>query len=142
MISRDHSRPKFTSDDAKRIASEHYGVTGTIHELPSERDRNFRVISDSGESYILKISASSEKKQNLEFQVSAMKHIVEKDMVRCPRVLLSRTEEDLISVDDANGQPHYVRFLSFLEGNVFAKANPHSPDFLGRFGQFIGELSV
>ncbi|MGY5854133.1 MAG: phosphotransferase, partial [Candidatus Thorarchaeota archaeon] len=142
MLSRDHSRPKFTVDDAKRIALEHYGVDGTIQELSSERDRNFRVIADSGESYVLKISATSEERKNLEFQVSAMKHIAEKAIVRCPRVLPSTNGKDIISLDDGDGQPHFIRLLTFIDGNVFAEVNPHTTDFLEQFGQFLGNLSI
>ena len=47
--------PRFSCEDAARIASRIYGLSAHAHPLPSERDQNFRV----GE-FVLKI-ANAEK---------------------------------------------------------------------------------
>ena len=48
MSARDQYRPKFTDQDALRIAETLFGVVGSVKELPSERDRNFFLRTDSG----------------------------------------------------------------------------------------------
>ena len=47
--------PEFTVDEAGRIARELFGVAGTIKELGSNQDRNYRVDAADGR-FVLKIA--------------------------------------------------------------------------------------
>ncbi|MFX0044749.1 MAG: aminotransferase class III-fold pyridoxal phosphate-dependent enzyme [Candidatus Hermodarchaeota archaeon] len=142
MSFRDPSRPRFTEEDALQIADELYGITGSVTELPSERDRNYLVKAESGEEYVLKIAAVSEKREVLELQNSAMQHISEySDRVQCPRVIETSDGEQITSVDADEGNSHLVRMFTYLSGKVLAKVKPHSPELLRRLGESIGHLT-
>ncbi|MHA1962445.1 MAG: aminotransferase class III-fold pyridoxal phosphate-dependent enzyme [Candidatus Thorarchaeota archaeon] len=141
LSSKDQNRPQFADTDAQRIALELFGIEGSISELPSERDRNF-YFKKGPDEYVLKIAATSEVKENLEFQNSAMAHLASKSTaVPCPQVMLSKSGHEILSAEDSEGNSHFVRMLTYLPGKVLAKVNPHSPELLEELGSFMGQLS-
>lgn len=142
MSARDKYRPRFTPQDALRVAQEVFGITGSIQELPSERDRNFYLKTKSGDEYVLKIAASSEARETLEFQNQAMTHLIKKRVkFHSPRIIKALTGEQIAITKDSAGTPHYTRLLTYLPGKVFAEVNPHTKDLLFQFGVFLGSLT-
>jgi 4-aminobutyrate aminotransferase-like enzyme/Ser/Thr protein kinase RdoA (MazF antagonist) len=125
--------------DAVRLASDNYGLTGIVEELPSERDRNFRLTTRTGEDYILKIATVSETKDVLMLQNEAMAYLGKK--LQCPQVIRSKTGEDIIIAEDDEGIEHFVRILTFLPGKPFAEFKPHTSEVLQSIGKFVGRLS-
>lgn len=79
MISAIHDkaqpRPAFSEQDASRLASQLYGLTGSIKELTSERDQNFHIETEAGDQFVLKIAAADELRETLEFQNAVMTHL-------------------------------------------------------------------
>jgi Ser/Thr protein kinase RdoA (MazF antagonist) len=141
LSSKDQNRPQFADTDALEIALELFGIEGKIRELPSERDRNF-FIQKGPDEYVLKIAATSEIKENLEFQNSAMAHLASKSTtVPCPQVMLSKSGHEILTVEDSDGNTHFVRMLTYLPGKVLAKVKPHSAELLEELGVFMGQLS-
>lgn len=65
-------RPKFSFKEVPPLIQSLYGLSGVVRELPSERDQNFYFRETFGREYVLKISATAEKKEVLEFQNKAM----------------------------------------------------------------------
>jgi len=142
LSGRDQLRPQFSEVQALVIAKDVFGVVGEIRELPSERDRNFYLLTDVGEEYVLKIAATSEPRAILEFQNQAMRHLQKSaEGVRSSRIISTRSGEPIGVVDDAAGVSHFVRLVSYLPGKVMAEVNPHSAKFLQELGVFFGHLS-
>ncbi|MFW9834634.1 MAG: aminotransferase class III-fold pyridoxal phosphate-dependent enzyme, partial [Candidatus Thorarchaeota archaeon] len=143
MDVRDRERPKFNIEQARSITQSFYGLSGNFKELPSERDQNFHLMTPSGEEYVLKISADSEKKETLDFQNHAMHHIADRFTFHVsPRIQKTVSGEEIAQVETPEGSSHYVRLVSYLHGRVMSSVNPHSPDLLEDFGKFIGTLST
>ena len=72
----DNIRPPFSLDDARDIAAERYGIqTTSIHSLPSELDRNFRLCSADGSQFVLKIAHSSVSPSVLDLQNKTLRHL-------------------------------------------------------------------
>ncbi|TFG32894.1 aminotransferase class III-fold pyridoxal phosphate-dependent enzyme [Candidatus Thorarchaeota archaeon] len=143
MQSKDSERPPFNEKAAMTIAETLYDLKGTVYELPSERDRNFRLSTDTGEEYILKISAASEKMENLEFQNAVLNHLNDvRELLRFPRVVQSKSGCEIDTWEDTHGTRYFIRLLVYLPGVVLAKINPHSPDLLNSLGQSIGNLTI
>ncbi len=142
MSTKDQDRPDFTDQDAVRFADELFNIQGVVQELPSERDRNFYIKTKSGEEYVLKIAATSEQREILDFQNATMKHLRKQgSTVNYPQVHKARTGESIVTVSDTKGRPHFIRVLSYLPGKVFAKVTPHTLDLLFDLGKFIGQMS-
>ena len=57
----DHA-PTFSAQDAIRLAWDLYGIRGAATPLPSERDQNFLLETESGEHYVLKIANAQIRK--------------------------------------------------------------------------------
>jgi Ser/Thr protein kinase RdoA (MazF antagonist) len=68
MLDRNANRPRFTEEEARKIAESKFGVKGSVKELPSERDLNYHVRTELGVEYVLKIAAKSEKSEILDMQ--------------------------------------------------------------------------
>ena len=140
-MSSKHERPRFSGEDAVRLAEEIWGVTGTASELPSYLDRNYLITSDDTK-HVLKISATAEPKEVIEYQNHALEHL--KKTARnfsSPHVLPTLSGDSFANVEDDIQQPHFVRLFSFLPGRMLAEINPHTYDFLHDVGEFLGHLS-
>jgi 4-aminobutyrate aminotransferase-like enzyme/Ser/Thr protein kinase RdoA (MazF antagonist) len=67
--------PRFTADEAARIAAEVFGVHGSASDLGSERDQAF-LLDDGGAGRVLKISNSGEDPSALELEEAAIAHVM------------------------------------------------------------------
>ncbi|MFX0078251.1 MAG: aminotransferase class III-fold pyridoxal phosphate-dependent enzyme [Candidatus Hermodarchaeota archaeon] len=142
MSARDQYRPRFSEQDALRIAEKLFGVVGSVKELPSERDRNFFLQTDSGDEFVLKIAATSEKREILEFQNQAMDHLVKKGGEEiCPRVIKSLAGDWISVIEDADGAMSFVRLQNYIQGKILADVKPHNEELLYGLGVFIGSIS-
>ncbi len=141
MESRDQQRPNFKINEVSDIVKSLYDLSGDIRELPSERDQNFHIILDTGEEYVLKIAAESERRETIEMQNSAMHHL----SASCSTInspMIKRSVDGLeIETSTRAGKTHFVRLVSYLPGRVLAQVNPHTPELLVDLGRFIGTIS-
>ncbi|MHA1949627.1 MAG: aminotransferase class III-fold pyridoxal phosphate-dependent enzyme [Candidatus Thorarchaeota archaeon] len=138
MDSRDSERPTFSSMQAGELVKSLYGLSGTLSELPSERDQNFHLVTDVGDEFVLKIAAELEKRETLDMQNKAMSQLSE---INSPKVRTSVNGVEIETTVSTSGTNHYVRLVSYLPGRVLAKVNPYSPDLLIEYGQFLGTIS-
>ncbi|KQV84436.1 aminotransferase [Rhizobium sp. Root1220] len=108
-------RPDVTAAEAGDILQSRYGLSGTIEDLGSQQDRNYRV--DTGERrYVLKICHMAYETLELEAQNAAIQHISAKeDAPRVPRVVTSTDGQDIVAVT-VRDQTFQVRVLEYLEG--------------------------
>ena len=53
-------QPRLTAEEAGALARDHFGLTGTLAPLTSERDQNFRLTTAEGLTYVLKIANAAE----------------------------------------------------------------------------------
>ncbi len=90
-------------------------MSGTIAELGSQQDRNYRL--DTGERrYVLKICHVTYETLELEAQNAAIHHIGTKENApRVPRVIPSTDGQDIVAVT-VRDQTFQVRLLEYLEG--------------------------
>ncbi|UCE10308.1 MAG: aminotransferase class III-fold pyridoxal phosphate-dependent enzyme [Candidatus Thorarchaeota archaeon] len=142
MSTKDAFRPRFDKQEAAKVAEDIFSAVGDLRELPSERDRNYYVRTDSGEEFVLKFSALSDERDIIESQNSAMLHIVAKTgLMLCPTPTKSKEGRYIEIVDDPQGNHYMVRLLRYVPGKVYAKVNPHSTKLLREFGEFIGSVT-
>lgn len=140
MEFRGSNRPTISPSEAKEICHTLYGLTGTLSELPSERDQNYHLVTDSGEEYVLKIAATNEKEVTLIFQNSVLQHL-SKGSCKIPVIKMSVNGRDIERIESSLNMPHLVRLFTYLPGKVLAKVKPHSPSLLSDYGMFLGTLT-
>ena len=117
-------KPGISLQEACRMLKLEYGITGKLDELDSERDLNFRVSVPEGGRYLLKFSNHEEPRENIEFEIAALKHIegVDPDLP-VPRIIPAPDGELFRVVVAANGREHDIRLLSFLPGTVLSEVD-------------------
>jgi len=133
--------PAIAEQDAMRLARELYGVEGTAHPLPSERDQNFLIRDGQGRAFVLKIANATEQEQILDFQNRAMEHLASrlKD-VFVPRLIPTREGQSIATVTCAAGTRHFVRLVSYLPGVCLARVKPQRPELLESLGAAVARI--
>jgi len=131
----DSPKPAFSAGAATANLRRDYGIDGTLQELVSERDQNFRVTAAGGE-YVLKIANVAEDENFLALQNSVLRHVAVSDPdLGVPRVIATAGGEGI-----AHWQGHAVRLLSYLPGQLYS-AVQSDITLLASLGGFMGRLS-
>ena len=107
-------RPCLTLDQATDLARDCFGVTGTIRELGSHQDRNFRIETDTA-AFVLKVSNPAIAAVELEAQNAALTHLcgIGLDLPIAVAGIAGEKIEH-ISID---GQSLDLRLLTYVNGH-------------------------
>jgi len=109
--------PSFTIGQVKDIANKLYGLTGDLFPLSSERDQNFRISTEAGDQFVIKIANSAEDPAIIDMQLKALEHIALVDpTLPIPKVLLSRNGSPIEQIQAEDGTNHSMRVLTYLPG--------------------------
>ncbi|MEW6211173.1 MAG: aminotransferase class III-fold pyridoxal phosphate-dependent enzyme [Acidobacteriota bacterium] len=136
----DHA-PHFHIEDATRLARELYGIQATASMLPSERDQNFLLQTQAGQSFVLKIANATEDSAMLDAQIEAMS-CVNRRAKLCQQVVPARDGRALTSIQSREGKNHFVWMASYLAGVPFGSLRRHSPELLFDLGRAMGRLDT
>jgi Ser/Thr protein kinase RdoA (MazF antagonist) len=129
--------PQFTLEQAAILARDLYGLDAEARSLPSERDQNFLLTTDHGR-FVLKIANSLESRTLLEAQNQAMQHLASKVSL-CPRVLNAQSGEAIVQILTQTA-PHYVRLVTFIDGQPLAKV-PQTSSLFFDLGASLGKVT-
>jgi Ser/Thr protein kinase RdoA (MazF antagonist) len=102
----------------RTLAKEHYGLSGELVALTGERDRNYRLQSDTdGARYMLKISHPAESAVVADFQTQALLHIAAADPgLPVQRIVSTLQGQSSFLIEPADGLPRVVRLFGYLPG--------------------------
>ncbi|MCA9996606.1 MAG: aminotransferase class III-fold pyridoxal phosphate-dependent enzyme, partial [Anaerolineales bacterium] len=138
MSNFDQTRPRFSDSEAAQIAQTHFNVSGSIRQLPSERDQNFLITISPDEQVVLKIANSQEETAVLDLQNTAMTHLASHHPAAHPyRLYPAANGEPMIPISDGSGNQYLTRLINFIPGILLAHVNPHTPDLLHSFGKLL-----
>ncbi|HWU00141.1 MAG TPA: aminotransferase class III-fold pyridoxal phosphate-dependent enzyme, partial [Terriglobales bacterium] len=134
--------PSFSTDQIAAIARDHYGLSGRLSPLDSERDQNMKLVEADGGTWILKIANPLEEAIRLDFQCALLTHLKAVDpSLPVPQIRPTVTGAMLAEVVDGGGVRHLVRVVGWLEGGVFAKATK-TPVLLASLGLTLGRIDA
>ncbi len=125
--------PTLPQDQAAALAQTHFGLTGDLSPLTSERDLNYRLTTPHGR-YVLKLANPSEPPEVTQFQTRALIHLEGTDLPvpRVIRTLDGRTEAQT---------PHGIlRLLTYVEGQP-QHLTPRSLAQTAQMGQMAARLA-
>lgn len=101
--------PELPDEALAALLAQHYGLSGPLKRLTSERDLNLRL--DGGDRrYVVKFANRAEPRAVTDFQTAALVHLEGKGLP-VPQVI--RTEADATEVETPHG---LLRVLTYLEG--------------------------
>ncbi len=101
--------PSLSTDQAAALAAQHFGVTGALTPLTSERDQNFRLTTPT-QTYVLKLANPAEPAAVTDFQTAALLHLAPTTL---PVPKVTRT---LTNATEAITPHGILRLLSYLDG--------------------------
>lgn len=126
--------PVLAEGIALGLLQSHWGLTGALDPLTSERDLNFRVTTPQGR-FVLKLANPAEPASVTQFQTLALLHL-EASALPVPRVV--RTLTGATEVATGHGT---LRLLTYLEGQPLHLA-PKSMAQRAAIGQAAARLSL
>lgn len=112
-----------------------YDLSCTLKRFATEKDDTFRVKTDKGETFVLKIANPGESYGEIDFQHAILHAVAEQDpSLPVPQVIANVDGSDLFEITDHTGQQRYVRLLSFLDGMPLDQtdSNPVQRQHIGK----------
>lgn len=136
-----HHAPALTAADAVALAQRLYGVDAQASPLPSERDQNFRLETPLGTRFVLKIANSTDDLSLLDAQNAALEHVATRTTL-CPRVVPAIEGATIAETTSASGARHFVRLLTWVEGEPLGASPDPSLDLLADLGRRVAHLDA
>ncbi len=138
----ERARPAVTMEDAAVILDGVFGVRGRIVELGSQQDRNFRVETEDGRRFVLKVCHADYGFQALDAQNAAMRHIgARSGAPAVPTPLLSVDGRDIVELD-IRGELCLLRLLTYLDGEPLTRRVHLGEETIAALGALAAELSL
>ena len=139
MLALRSSPPSFDGAEAERIAREIYGLAGSVHSLPGERDCNFRLRTADSRDFVLKILDVASDAESIDCLVRVLEHVGEQDpLLPVPR--LCPTQHGLEAGRFVRDGIEYATCLvSYLPGKLLAQCCASQPLLL-EVGSVLGRL--
>ena len=122
-----------TPTHTARIAAEHYGLVSLSSELPSERDSNVMLRTDSAERFVLKIANAAEDRAVLEAENAVMQHLATTGIT--PVLVKTPAGEEIAEHDG-----HFVRLITALPGQTLGSTPLHTDALRRNIGRALGRL--
>ena len=140
MLSAD--KPILLNDaDIIAVVQREYALTPTIRRLPGEYDTNALLIAPDGRHYVLKVMHPHRETAFVEMQIAALTHIrTHATTIPVQRVVPQQSGK-LWSVCQIAGNAHIVWMLEYLDGTLFADANPIDDVLIADLGRVLGQLA-
>lgn len=118
------------------LAQRHWGLSGSLTPLTSERDQNHRLDTARG-SFTLKLANRAEPEKLTEFQTLALIHTAqEAPDLPAPRVIAATDGRMILPTPDGA-----LRLLTWLPGTPLAHL-PRSPTLAAAIGTALGRLDA
>jgi Ser/Thr protein kinase RdoA (MazF antagonist) len=141
------SQPPVSTTRAESLALEQFGIRGKAERLTGERDENFRIRTEVGPGYVLKIANAAEPPTVTDLQIAALQHVQRIDpTLPCARVRHCKDGLTQARFIDANGAARTVVLYSFLPGKPLLHAHRSRPQrvacgrLLARLGRALRDF--
>ena len=131
--------PALDARRAAAIATEHFGKRGTAAELGGERDRNFRIDTEEGDRYVLKVYNRTDDEGTIDFRTQAIRHIHGTDFDLPVMEVVPTVDGEpwaSVTVDD---ETHLVQLFTFVTGRS-ASFEALDDDALSAYGASVARM--
>lgn len=131
--------PNVGAAQVSLAVKEQYGLQGEYTPLVSERDQNFKLQSDNGQCYVVKIASLAEEPLVTDFQIAALSHLETEDIAGVPRIVRTRRGADRGTVETGVADSASLRLVTWVEGTLLSDSQ-QTPDVARRFGRYLARL--
>ena len=133
--------PELSKSEVTNSVQEYYGLEGTLHALPGDRDQNFLLESPGGQKHVVKVSSLDEAHEILEFETEMITRLSNDTNGLIPSVIPAISGTRLVTHENQQGHHYRLRILEFLPGTLLAEINPRSDALLMNLGERMAELA-
>ncbi len=133
--------PRLGLAEASTIVNQRFALAGTVTELESERDQNFRVESDDGR-YVLKVANPAFASVELDAQNAAMAHLADRGLRIASPLPRATRDGDLRIRVACDGTTLDVRLLTYVEGRLLASWGHLAPGVLQAHGALAAQTAA
>ena len=133
---------KISISSIKKIVKDLYSIEGTLSVLPGEIDFNYKLETNEGLSFVLKIAPSNCNIEYLEFQQNILQYLDQQSTQKeLPKIFLNNEGKEISFFKDKNGDLRAVRLLSWVYGRVWSAVNPKTDYLRKSMGEKAGSLT-
>ena len=128
--------------EAQKLARASYGLNGAFTRFATEKDDTFRILTQDGKGYVLKIANPAENELEIDLQIEALKHLEQKQPdLNVPRVLQDTSGNWSVHYNSSDGSTRLVRLLTYMAGTPLDNTTA-SPSERIKIGHILGRLRL
>ncbi len=133
--------PTFDVADVAEKVADAYGLIGQWVSLTGERDQNFRLRTEDGRKFVVKIAGPDEDPDVADFQVQALLFLEKgSPQIPVPRIIRTNTGRCLSEIINRRGVKHALRVVTYLDGIPYGRGAFPDARNLQKIGAFQGEV--
>lgn len=121
--------------------AQQFGLLGDYLQVVSERDQNFRLATDDGKRYLVKVTSLAQDPVVTDFQIAALLHLEKRGISAVPRIVRSTSGNDrgVVQTDDASDA--CLRIVTWIEGQLLDDCDL-TREISTQFGCRLAELDI
>lgn len=128
---------------AEALSLSLYGVDATARTLAGEMDDNFRLTTQAGRQFVLKVMHAERDRALVEMQCAALSHLASADVqIPLPRVHRTIEGDEIAAVCDPQGAERLVWMLDYLPGRLLADLPLRPDSLLHDLGVGLGRIDT
>ena len=133
-------RPRVDAEHAATLARELFGIEGTVSELSSHQDRNFRIVT-ADDDVVLKIANKSWRRGALQAQNDALLYLAQHHAPFTAPVPRMGRNGEYLQLATVNGDELFVRLITYLDGDTLTGEQYLAPQLRTDLGRLAGQAA-
>lgn len=132
--------PSLAVDTVAAAVETQFCLVGDYTQLVSERDQNFRLVTNDGKRYVVKVTSVSEDPLVTDFQIATLIHLEGKGVAGVPRIVRTPSGIDRGVIQAEEGAEFCLRVVTWLDGQLLSDVGA-TPDTVKRLGLRLAQLN-
>lgn len=129
------------SNEISSHLAQHFSLQGTLSPLAGELDLNYKLDTDQGDRFIVKVSRDPETIASIPFQEALLLHLKNSDFKGKIPAIIPNLKGSYKSAIDMNGVVCVLRVFQWMDGRLWAKTNPVLSDLRHGLGNHLGQIT-
>ncbi|MDA8569085.1 phosphotransferase, partial [Flavobacteriaceae bacterium] len=121
--------------------AQYFNLKGTLSPLAGELDLNYKLDTNQGGSFIVKISRDRETIASIPFQEALVLHLKNRDFKGKTPAIIPNLKGSYKSAIEINGQTAILRVLEWMDGRLWSQTNPILSNLRYGLGNHLGQIA-
>ena len=128
--------------DIEAFVRERYGIDGRVERLTGERDENFRLHTETGAGYVLKVSPAGEPDSLTDLPVAVLLHLERTaTSIPVPRVIRTLDGQTRSQIVDSLGTERTANLCTYIPGKLLSTAGARTSAQRRACGTMLARLA-